>query len=232
MQVRTLIHVLLLLGGLLCVASAIFDWKEIELYIKPTMVPMFFMLYWFNTQKIDTLFVIILFMCFTGDVFVLLEIEKSFVYVLLSYTIAYILLYFYVFVFIKNLRLSKTKMVLFFVFLAVWTYIILEVYYAIEGNIGDLKNFSIIYCLNVYILFAVAVLQYLITSNTFSRWFFFSILAFVLCDIATALHKFHHPRIYWELMNAIFQLLAVYCLVRFRLALNRSSSVYQEFKLK
>lgn len=189
-----------------------------EFYVKPTMVPMLFMLYWFNTRKVDFVFLIILFLCFIGDVFTLLEFENSFIYVLLSYTVAYFFVYYYGLKEFFPISLSPKEVTVLVLFTLIWTYTIFQIFFAIQNKIGDLRILSIVYCVNMYVLFEVAFLKFLNKRAKFTFWFLIAIFSFVICDAATALNRFSESNFYFQLLNAIFQLLAVYFLIRFRLS--------------
>ena len=228
MRIRTLINVLLILGGVLCVISTLKEWTEVEFYVKPTIVPMLFILYWFNTRKVDFVFLIILLLCFIGDVFTLLEFDDSFLYVLLSYTVAYFFMYHYGLKEFFPISLSLKEVTVFILFSLIWTYTIFEIFFAIQNKIGDLKILSMVYCINMYMLFGLAFLKFMNKRTKFTFWFLIAVFSFVICDAATALNKFNESNFYFQLLNAIFQLLAVYFLIRFRLSQEQYNFTLQD----
>lgn len=218
MKIRTLIQILLIVAGGLCVLSTIMQWPELELYTKPTTVPLFFMLYWFNVKKFDNLFLIILSLCFLGDIFLLTRIENSFMYVLLSYTLCYLILFYYLFKNHQPLDYDKYDVIYIILFVFCWTYIAYEIYRATEGNMGDIKPYGTAYIIILYLLFIGAVFQYINIRSPKSLWFLIAILNFVISDTCFALNKFYMPLLELEIINSIYQLLAVFFLVKFKIA--------------
>ncbi|TSE09509.1 lysoplasmalogenase family protein [Aquimarina algiphila] len=218
MKTRTLIKILLIITGGLCVLSTAMQWPVLEFYIKPTTVPLFFMLYWFNTKKIDVLFLMVLLLCFLGDIFLLTDVENSFMYVLMSYSVCYLLLFFFLYKNYKPIDYGTTDVVYLSVFWVAWTLIVYEIYEAIEGSMGGIKFYGLTYLLILYFLFIGAVFQYVNIRSTKSLWFLIAILNFVISDSCFALDKFYISSIEFEIINSIYQLLAVFFLVQFQIA--------------
>ncbi|WP_109439190.1 MULTISPECIES: lysoplasmalogenase family protein [Aquimarina] len=218
MKTRTLIKILLIITGGLCVLSTAMQWPVLEFYIKPTTVPLFFMLYWFNTKKIDVLFLMVLLLCFLGDIFLLTDVENSFMYVLMSYSVCYLLLFFFLYKNYKPIDYGTTDIVYLSVFWVAWTLIVYEIYEAIEGSMGGIKFYGLTYLLILYFLFIGAVFQYVNIRSTKSLWFLIAILNFVISDSCFALDKFYISSIEFEIINSIYQLLAVFFLVQFQIA--------------
>ncbi len=218
MKTRTLIRILLLITGGLCVLSVILRLPVLELYVKPTTVPLFLMLYWFNTKNLDSLFLLVLLLCFLGDVFLLIDIANSFIFVLLTYALCYLLLFYYLYKNHKPLDYGAADIVYLAVFFVVWTYIVYEIYNAIHLEMADLKIYGMVYLVILYFLLLGAVFNYINIRSTKSLWFLMAILNFVISDTCAALHKFYIGSIHFEIINAIYQLLAVFFLVQFKLS--------------
>ncbi len=218
MKIRTLIWILLLITGILCVLSTAMHWPELELYVKPTTVPLFFMLYWFNVKKVDGLFLIILLLCFLGDIFLLTRIDNSLMYVLLSYTICYIILFYFLYKNYQPIDYSAIDVVLFVVFFVAWTYVTYELYQAVEPSMGDVRFYGVSYLVILYLLLVAAVFHYINVRSAKSLWFLIAILNFVISDSSFALNQFYMPSIEFEIINSIYQLLAVFFLVKFKIS--------------
>ncbi|AXT63493.1 hypothetical protein D1816_25170 [Aquimarina sp. AD10] len=218
MKIRTLIKVLLILTGGLCVLSVALQNSSLELYVKPMTVPLFFMLYWFNVKKIDILFLVILLLCFLGDVFLLTDIKNSFIYVLISYVLCYVILFYYLLKNHKKINFSTTDIIYLSVFFVIWTYVVYEIYSAIEGQMGDIRLYGLIYMIVLYFLLLGAVFQYTNIRSTKSLWFLIAILNFVISDSCFALNRFYISSIELEVINAIYQLLAVFFLVKYKIS--------------
>ncbi len=226
MKIRTLIKILLLITGGLCVLSTVMQWPDLEFYVKPTTVPLFFMLYWFNVKRVDTLFLVILLLCFLGDIFLLTEMKNAFMYVLLSYTVCYLILFYYLYKNYSPIDYSATDMMYLIVFFVSWTYVVYEIYKAVEGTMGDIRPYGLSYLVILYLLFIGAVLQYANVRSTKSLWFLIAVLNFVVSDTSFALNRFYIPSIELEIINSIYQLLAVFFLVQFK----TSSSISLKLK--
>ncbi len=226
MKIRTLIKILLLITGGLCVLSTAMQWPDLEFYVKPTTVPLFFMLYWFNVKRVDSLFLVILLLCFLGDVFLLTEMKNAFMYVLLSYTICYLMLFYYLYKNYSPIDYGATDMLYLIVFFVAWTYVVYEIYNAVEGTMGDIRPYGLSYLVILYLLFIGAVLQYANVRSTKSLWFLIAVLNFVVSDTSFALNRFYIPSIELEIINSIYQLLAVFFLVQFK----TSSSISLKLK--
>lgn len=220
MKTRTLIKILLLIAGGLCVVSSIIQSDILEFYVKPTTVPLLFMLYWFNVQKLDPLFVVILLLCFLGDIFLLIEVENSFIYVLGSYILCYLILFYYLVKNHQSYRFNKLDILNLIIILLFLSYIGYASYGAIIKGMGDLKVYGFIYMIILYILFAGAVFEYINSRSMKSLWFLIAIINFVIADTCFGLHKFYVASIELKIINAIYQLLAVYFLIEFKLAKN------------
>ena len=218
MKIRTLIKILLLIAGALCVLSTAFQWPMIELYAKPTTVPLFFMLYWFQVKKIDVLFLVILFLCFLGDIFLLIDVQSSFMFVLLSYTICYLILFYYLYKNFKPIDYGVTDIIYLIVFFVAWTFIVYEIYDVTEKEMGDIRPYGVGYIIILYLLLIGAVLQYANVRSSKSLWFLIAVLNFVISDSCFALNKFYIPSIEFEIINSIYQLLAVFFLVQFKIS--------------
>ncbi len=218
MKIRTLIKILLLIAGALCVLSTAFQWPMIELYAKPTTVPLFFMLYWFQVKKIDGLFLVILFLCFLGDIFLLIDIQSSFMFVLLSYTICYLILFYYLYKNFKPIDYGVTDIIYLIVFFVAWTFIVYEIYDVTEKEMGDIRPYGVGYIIILYLLLIGAVFQYANVRSSKSLWFLIAVLNFVISDSCFALNKFYIPSIEFEIINSIYQLLAVFFLVQFKIS--------------
>jgi len=218
MKTRTLIKILLLITGSLCVLSTALQNPTIELYTKPMTVPLFFMLYWFNVEKVDALFVVVLSLCFLGDIFLLTGIENGFRYVLLSYTLCYFILFYFLY---KNRKpvgyniTDKVYLVIFFVF---WTIIAYVIYVVTNQNMGDIRPFGITYLIILYSLLTGAVFQYINIRSPKSLWFAIAILNFVISDACFALDRFYVSSLELQIINSIYQLLAVFFLVKFKIS--------------
>ncbi|WP_062060520.1 lysoplasmalogenase family protein [Aquimarina longa] len=218
MKIRTLIKVLLLITGGLCVMSKIMNWPTLEFYIKPTTVPLFFMLYWFNVKKIDLIFLLVLFLCFLGDVFLLADIQNSFMYVLSSYSVSYLLLFYFLYKNYRPLNYDTTDVIYLIIFLISWSFISYKIYDVVYEAMGDIRCLGLLYLLILYFLFIGAVFQYINSRSTKSLWFLIAILNFVISDSCYALNKYYVPSIEFEIINSIYQLLAVFFLVKFKIS--------------
>ncbi|GAA4274643.1 lysoplasmalogenase family protein [Aquimarina gracilis] len=218
MRIRTLIKILLIITGGLCVLCTALQWTELEFYIKPTTVPLFFMLYWFSVKKTDSLFLIILLLCFLGDIFLLVDINNSFVYVLLSYTICYLILFYYLYKNYTPVDYSNVDIIYLAVFFVAWTYIAYEIYDATQGTMDEIRPYGVSYLIILYLLFIGAVFQYVNIRSSQSLWFLIAVLNFVISDSCFALNRFYIPAIEFEIINSIYQLLAVFFLVQFKIS--------------
>lgn len=218
MKIRTLIKILLLLTGSLCVLSTILQNSALELYVKPMTVPLFFMLYWFNVKKVDSLFAVVLLLCFLGDIFLLTGIENGFRYVLLSYTLCYFILFYFLYRNHKKIDYNNIDIVYLTAFLVLWTVIVYEIYAVTNQNMGAIRPFGIIYIIILYLLLIGAVFQYVNIRSPRSLWFVIAILNFVISDACFALDRFYVPSLELKIINSIYQLLAVYFLVKFKIS--------------
>ncbi|WP_299220672.1 lysoplasmalogenase family protein [uncultured Aquimarina sp.] len=218
MKVRTLIKILLLITGSLCVLSTILQNPTIELYTKPMTVPLFFMLYWFNVDKVDALFVVVLSLCFLGDIFLLTGIENGFRYVLLSYTLCYFILFYFLYKNHKPIDYNNTDIIYMAVFFVFWTIIAYAIYVVTNQNMGDIRPFGIAYLIILYSLLIGAIFQYINIRSPKSLWFAIAILNFVISDACFALDRFYVPSLELKIINSIYQLLAVFFLVKFKIS--------------
>ncbi len=218
MKIRTLIKILLLITGSLCVLSTILQNPAIELYVKPMTVPLFFMLYWFNVDKVDPLFIIVLSFCFLGDIFLLTGIENGFRYVLLSYTLCYFILFYFLYKDHKRIDFNNTDLMYLVIFFAIWTFIAYQIYAVTNQSMGDIRPFGIAYIIILYLLLIGAVFQYVNIRSPKSLWFAIAILNFVISDACFALDRFHIPSLQLKIINSIHQLLAVFFLVKFKIS--------------
>ncbi|WP_299248284.1 lysoplasmalogenase family protein [uncultured Aquimarina sp.] len=218
MKVRTLIKILLLITGSLCVLSTILQNPTIELYVKPMTVPLFFMLYWFNVDKVDALFVMVLLLCFLGDIFLLTGIENGFKYVLLSYTLCYFILFYFLYKNHKPIDYNTTDIIYMAVFFVFWTIIAYAIYAVTNQNMGDIRPYGIAYLIILYSLLIGAIFQYINIRSPKSLWFAIAILNFVISDACFALDRFYVPSLELRIINAIYQLLAVFFLVKFKIS--------------
>ncbi|MBP2833915.1 hypothetical protein J8281_17090 [Aquimarina sp. U1-2] len=218
MKTRTLIKILLLLTGGLCVLSKALQWPQLELYAKPATVPLLLMLYWFNAKRLDPLFLCILLLCFLGDIFLLTNIEHSFIYVLLSYAICYLLLFYYLHKGYVPVDYSNADILYLVIFFVSWTFITYEIYAVTEAAMGSIKPYGIGYLIILYLLFTGSVLHYVNVRSSQSLWFLIAVLNFVISDACFALNKFYIASIEFEIINSLYQLLAVFFLVQFRLS--------------
>ncbi len=218
MKIRTLIKMLLLITGGLCVLSTAMNWSDLELYVKPTTVPLFFMLYWFNTKRISVPFLLVLLLCFLGDIFLLTDFDHSFIYVLLSYGICYLLLFYFLYKDHKPIAYDSTDITYVSIFFVVWSLIVYEIYDAIHVGMEDIKYYGLVYLLILYVLFIGAVFHYVNVRSTKSLWFLIAVLNFVISDSCFALNKFYVSSIEFEIINSIYQLLAVFFLVQFKIS--------------
>ncbi|PKV52130.1 YhhN-like protein [Aquimarina sp. MAR_2010_214] len=222
MKIRTLIKMLLFITGGLCVLSTAMNWPDLELYVKPATVPLFFMLYWFNTKRVNIVFLLVLLLCFLGDIFLLTDLQNSFVYVLLSYGACYLLLFYFLYKNHKPIDYDGTDIVYVSVFFVAWSLIVYQIYDAIHIGMGGIKYYGLVYMLILYILFIGAVFHYVNVRSTKSLWFLIAILNFVISDSCFALNRFYVSSIEFEIINSIYQLLAVFFLVQFKISSSTS----------
>ncbi len=218
MKIRTVIKILLIIAGAFCVLSTALQLPELELYAKPATVPLFFMLYWFNVKKVDGLFLIILLLCFLGDIFLLIDVQNSFIYVLLSYTICYLILFYYLYKNYKPIDYGTTDIAYLVVFFVAWTFIAYEIYDVTQEAMGDIRPFGVGYIIILYLLLTGAVFHYVNVRSSKSLWFLIAVLNFVISDSCFALNKFYIPSLEFEIINSIYQLLAVFFLVQFKIS--------------
>ncbi len=218
MRMKILIYILLFITGGLYVLSKILQLSTLELYVKPTTVPLFFMLYWFNAKRIDTVFVLVLILAFLGDIFLLTDLENSFVYVLLCYGVCYLLLFYFLWKNYQPIVYNSSDIVYLMGFFVVWTFIAYEVYDATQEAMGEIKYYGLIYLLILYLLFIGAVFQYINVRSSKSLWFLVAILNFVISDSCFALDRFYVESVQFEVIYAIYQLLGVFFLVQFMIS--------------
>ncbi|MBW1297732.1 lysoplasmalogenase family protein [Aquimarina litoralis] len=218
MKIRTLIKILLVLTGSLCVLSTVLQNPVLELYVKPMTVPLFFMLYWFNVKKVNLLFSCVLLLCFLGDIFLLTGIENGFRYVLLSYTLCYFILFYFLYKNHKKLDYNNIDIAYLSVFMVVWTIIVYQIYAVTNQAMGDIRPFGIVYIIILYLLLIGAVFQYINIRSPKSLWFVIAILNFVISDTCFALDRFYVSSLELKIINSIYQLLAVYFLVKFKIS--------------
>lgn len=218
MKIRILIQILLLITGALSVLSTVIQSSELELYTKPITVPLFFMLYWFNSKKLDPLFILVLLLCFLGDIFLLVEIEKSFMYVLVCYSLCYFVMMYYMYNDRKAWVFSTLDWFNILIFFLFWSYIVYEVYNTVIVSMGELAMYGIFYLAVLYVLLTGVVFRYINSRSTQSFWFLLAIIHFVISDVSFAIDRFYVAALELKTINSIYQLLAVYFLVRFKLA--------------
>ncbi len=218
MKIRTLIKIALLVTGSLCVLSTILQEESLEFYVKPMTVPLFFMLYWFNVKKVDVLFLLILGLCFLGDIFLLTQLENGFVYVLLSYASCYSILFYYLYLDYKPSNYTNQEIVFLSLFFVGWTAVVYEIYDLTYENMGDVKPYGIVYMLLLYFLLLGSVFRYVNTRSHKSLWFLIAVVNFVICDTCYALDMFYISMLEFKIISAIYQLLAVYFLVKYTIA--------------
>ncbi|MBQ0734052.1 lysoplasmalogenase family protein [Aquimarina celericrescens] len=229
MKIRTLTKILLLLAGGLCVLSKAMQWEELELYAKPATVPLLLMLYWFSAKKLDALFLIILLLCFLGDIFLLTDIDNSFMYVLLSYAICYLILFYYLYKNYTPIDYSSTDIVYLVIFFVAWTFIAYEIYNVTEAAMGKIRPYGVGYIIILYLLFIGAVFQYVNVRSAQSLWFLIAVLNFVISDSCFALNRFYIHSIEFEIINSVYQLLAVFFLVQFKISSPTSLKLKKNF---
>ena len=217
MKIRTLIKILLLVTGVLSIIGYVMEIKVLEMYAKPMTVPLFFMLYWFNSKKLNWIFVLVLFLSFMGDVFLLIEMP-SIISVLFCYLSCYVLLFYFLFKDYKPMRYTKKDVVSVVVIFFIFTLIIYQIYSLIAPNLGDLLMYANIYFLVLYSLFVGSWLQYVNIKSAKAFWFVIAISSYIICDICFALDLFYIQVIGLRIINAIYQLLAVFFLVQYMLA--------------
>ncbi|MEW7279275.1 lysoplasmalogenase family protein [Aquimarina sp. 2201CG1-2-11] len=215
---KILIYILLSITGGLCILSKVIQFPDLEFYAKPMTVPLFFMLYWFNTKKVDGVFVTVLLLCFLGDIFLLTDFKNSFLYVLLSYGVCYLVLFYFLWKNYKPITYSEVDIIYLVVFFVIWTFIVYEIYDATQEAMGDIRWYGTIYLLILYLLFIGAVFHYVNVRSSKSLCFLIAILNFVISDSCFALDRFYVQTIQFKVINAIYQLLAVFFLVQFKIS--------------
>lgn len=218
MKIRTLIKILLWITGSLCVLSTILQNPTIEFYAKPMTVPLFFMLYWFNVKKLDTLFVVVLFLCFFGDMFTLIGVENNFVYLLLSCISCYFILFYFLYKNHRPIDYSRVDVLYLLIFLVIWTVIVYFIYDVTNENMGANRPYGIVYIITLYLLLLGAVFQYINIRSARSLWMVIAVLNFVVSDTCFALDRFYVHSLELKIINSIYQLLAVYFLVKYKIA--------------
>lgn len=226
MKVRTLIKILLLITASLCVFSVAVQNFNLKLYIKPMTVPLFFMMYWFNIKKIDSLFLVVLFFCFLTDIFLLVQIEHSFILVLLSNIVRYLILFVYVYRNKKKIDFSKTERLSFLIFLVFWSCVVYVIYSLIEVSMREIRPYGILYICILYVLLAAAIFQYINTRSLKLLWFLIACINFVVSDTCFVLDQFYISSLELKVVSLIYQLLAIYFLVKFQI----SSADYLKIK--
>lgn len=222
MKIKNVIKILLLITGFLCVLSTALQNPLIELYAKPMTVPLFFMLYWFSVKQLDPLFLVVLFLCFLGDIFLLTGLEDGFIYVLMSYVLCYAILFFYIYKNHKPVSYSNTDIAYLMIFLVVWTVIAYEIYSATHESMGRIEPYGVTYIIILYVLLIGAVYQYINVRSPKSLWFLIAVLNFVICDTCFSLDRFYIQSLELRIINSIYQLLAVYFLVKFKISSDNS----------
>lgn len=91
--------------------------------------------------------------------------------------------------------------------------------YAVTNqNMVAIGPFGITYLIILYFLLIGAVLQYINIRSPKSLWFAIAILNFVISDACFALDRFYVPSLELKVINSIYQLLAVFFLVKFKIS--------------
>ena len=83
---------------------------------------------------------------------------------------------------------------------------------------GELSMYGIFYLGVLYVLLTGVVFRYINSRSTQSFWFLLAIIHFVISDVSFAIDRFYVAALELKIINSIYQLLAVYFLVRFKLA--------------
>ncbi|WP_025739994.1 lysoplasmalogenase family protein [Aquimarina pacifica] len=218
MKIKVLIKILLLITGGLCVASKAIQLPELEFYAKPATMPLFFMLYWFSTKRVDIPFLVVLFLSFLVDIFLLTGIEDSFLYVLICNSVCYSILFYFLFKIFRPIDFSNTDIIYLIIFFVGWTFIVYTFYDEVRYGLGDLLIYGAIYTLVLYFLLIGAVLHYVNVRSTKSLWFLIAILNFFISDSCYALDAFYISSVEFRVMNSLYQFLAIFFLVQFKIS--------------
>lgn len=193
----------------------IFNWQEFNLFVKPLIVVSLAAFYIQNSESKNRLFILALFFCWLGDVFLLFEQLNGFYFMggLGSFLIAHILLIF-LYGKLKNTEGDSfngpQKARVSFPVILAGTGLISILY----PSLGALKIPVIIYAVALMIMVLQAIYRYGFTSSK-SFWnVCVGALFFMLSDSLLALNKFYQPIANAGVLVIATYMAALYFIVR------------------
>ena len=208
---------MLLVTGVLSVVGYVLEIKDLEVYTKPMTVPLLFMLYWFNTKKLNWIFVLVLILSFVGDVLLLIGLPQI-IYILDCYLFCYSLLFYFLFKDYKSLQYTKKDIFSIVVIFSLFTLLIYQIYWVIVPNVEYPVAHTNLYFLVLYSLFISSWLQYVNIKSAKALWFVIAITSFIISDVCFAIDHFYIEVLGLKIINGVYQLLAVFFLVQYKLA--------------
>ena len=216
---KTLAMILLLISGFLCVLSKIIQLPELEFYVKPTVMPLCLMWYWFSDKRFEFPFLAFLFLSFLVDVLLLVQIEGVFLYVLVCNIFCYSILFYFLYKNYQPFRYSKVDVIYLIVFFVGWSVLMYTLYdRGLREGSKDFGPYVVVYMSILYFVIIGGVLNYVNIRSPKSLWFLIAVVNFFIGDASYALNRFYLPSIEFEVLNSLYQFLAIFFLVKFKIS--------------
>lgn len=160
--------------------------KEVEMIAKPLIATSLVVLYLVSVKKPNFWYVSALFFAFWGDVLLLFQ-DQFFVFGLVSFLLAHILLITVSSKFLKQVSISRI-LIHSLPFLA----LLIGLIYTIYSGLGEMLIPVIIYGVVISVFGVVTFLIYTREQSTENKWLFLGALTFIASDSILAINKFYH----------------------------------------
>ncbi|NVK52274.1 MAG: lysoplasmalogenase [Flavobacteriaceae bacterium] len=201
--------VLFLIAAIADVSAVIVENETIRLVSKPMLITLLALVYLVSVSKPNFWFVLGLFFCFLGDVFLLFNGTNFFMLGLAAFLLGHV-------VYIKvassflpsHLTFKIVTSALPFVFFLVL------LLYIIQNNLGELLFPVVVYGVTISSFGTVALLNYREEKSIENTWLFIGALTFIVSDSLLALNKFYEPSRIFEISIMITYIVAQFLICK------------------
>lgn len=213
-QTKTTIATLLFFTTAITDVYAIITGNEsLEAFAKPLLLTLLAVVYLVAVSTPNFWYVLGMFFCFLGDVFLLFKGANFFMYGIAAFLIAHMVYIKITVGFLPKDLTAKmiTSALPFVVFFGLLMYLI-------YGNLGEMLFPVLVYGVTISTFGSVTLLNYREEKSTENLWLFIGAIIFILSDSLIALNKFYEPKIFYGVAIMITYILAQYLICKSMIA--------------
>lgn len=220
----------LILYFISCLAFLFFSYldnQSLVLLFKSLIIPSIFVYYLVeNEYKFDWYKVLILFLCFAGDMVVLLNLKFWFIYSVFLFLLVYLLIFKLVLADFKAISFRFKNFLPLIIIVALFIYLLISILNMLYQKDPAHNVLFFIYGCTLCIISVISTANYISNGNLASCNCALMIICFIISDIFYSLDHFYVNLMIFEMITLITQVLSYFFMVKYFLEIDKKIFIF------